>query len=305
MTRLALWFCTSLLALVSNCSMAAQSSVRVIVYAKPFQQGDSHQMYQVKLLSAALDKVGVAHLLVPSETPMLQERALRTIAANDGVDVFWSLTTLEREKQLRPVRFPIDKGLYGWRLLLVKAGHPAMKIQRLADLQTWILTQGHDWPDTPILMRNNLQVVTSNNFDSMVELVNIGRVSAFPRSALEIWTEIDQHRLSLSVEPEVVVHYPIALYYFFSKEQEQLALQVEQGLELMRQSGEFEAMFQAEYGEALRKSKLSQRRVIELKNPFLPKSTPLDRPELWLQPSAALEPQTIDSLDEVDASASK
>ncbi len=290
MTRLAFSVRFALLlltVLITADAVAASSSVRVIVYAKPFQQGDSHQMYQVKLLSAALDKVGIAHLLVPSQTPMLQERALRTIAGNDGVDVFWSLTTLDREQHLRPVRFPIDKGLYGWRLLLVKPGHSSMKIQRLADLQTWVLTQGHDWPDTPILLRNALQVVTSNNFASMVELVKIGRVAAFPRSAIEIWSEIDQQNLALTVEPGVALHYPIALYYFFSNEQEQLAQQVELGLELLRESGEFEAMFQAEFGESLRRSALAQRRVIELTNPLLPKLTPIDRPELWYQPNTS------------------
>lgn len=263
---------------------AAPSSVRVIVYAKPFQQGDSRLSYQVKLLSAALDKAGVAHLLVPSQTPMLQERALRTIAANDGVDVFWSLTTIEREQYLSPVRFPIDKGLYGWRLLLVKSGHTASSPQRLLDLQNWTFTQGHDWPDTTVLQRNGLQVITSNNFDSMIELVNIGRVNAFPRSAIEIWTELDQQQRGLDVEPNVVLRYPTALYYFFSKEQEQLARQVERGLELLRISGEFEEMFQAEFAESLRRSALSQRRVIELQNPFLPQLTPLNRPELWYQP---------------------
>lgn len=288
MARPAFLIGVGLLALfvVSNMVHATPTSAtRVIVYGQPFQSGDSHDMYQVRLLSAALSKVGVNHLLVPSPTPMLQERALRTIAANDGVDVFWSLTTPEREQQLRPVRFPIDKGLYGWRLLLVKAQPEELKIKGVADLQSLVFTQGHDWPDTTVLTRNGLQVVTSNNFASMVELVNMGRVDAFPRSTLEIWSEIKQHGLSLSVEPSVVIHYPIALYYFFSKDQELLAQQVERGLELLRQSGEFEVMFQAEFGDALRHSKLDQRRIISLQNPFLPQLTPLDRPELWYQPA--------------------
>jgi hypothetical protein len=53
----------------------------------------------------------------------------------------------------------------------------------------------------------------------------------------------------------------------------------------LRQSGEFEVMFQAEFGDALRQSKLDQRRIISLQNPFLPQLTPLDRPELWYQPA--------------------
>lgn len=277
----------SLLGIANAAEADPQSSVRVIVYAKPFQPGDSSQMYQVKLLSAALHKVGIAHLLVPSQTPMLQERALRTIADNQGVDVFWSLTTVEREQQLRPVRFPIDKGLYGWRLLLVsdRPNTPPQKVQRLVDLNHWVFTQGHDWPDTFILRHNNLNVVASNNFQSMVEMVNLHRVHAFPRSAIEVWREQRELHLPLVVEQNLVLHYPIALYYFFSKEQEQLAQQVEQGLELLRQSGEFDALFNAEFGDAIEQSAFHQRRIIELLNPMLPAATPLDRAELWFHPA--------------------
>lgn len=258
------------------------SAARVIVYPKLFQVDDS--TYPIKVLDAALTKAGIHHLLVSSETPMLQDRALRSIATNDGIDVFWSLTTVQREQQLRAVRFPIDKGLYGWRVLLV---HPDKLKKSLnpADLRNWQYTQGHDWPNFDILQRNTLSVISANNFHSMVDLVQSGRVDAFPRSVLEVWQEIEQHQIKLQVHPDVVLHYPTALYFFFSKENEHLAQQVEHGLELLLASGEFDQMFFGHFGSFLQQAGLEHRQIIELQNPFLPLTTPLHRPELWYKPN--------------------
>ena len=119
----------------------------------------------------------------------------------------------------------------------------------------------------------------------MFEMVASSRVDAFPRSVLEIWREQSEARLQLPVESSLVLHHPTALYYFFSHEQQELAHQVEQGLELMLQSGEFEAMFMQEFGNAIARSKLAERHVIQLRNPLLPAATPLDRAELWYRPT--------------------
>lgn len=257
-----------------------------IVYAKPIQQGDSHQLYQVRLLSAALQHAGVAHHLLEADTPMVQGRSLRTVAIENGIDVFWSVTTIEREHLLTPVRFPIDKGLFGWRLLLLspQTAAKSLNINSVVDLKKLVFTQGHDWPDAEILQANKLKVLLSNQYHSMFEMLATNRVDAFPRSVLEIWRERSEASKPLPVESGIVLHYPTALYYFFSPRQQHLAQQVEIGLERMLKNGEFERMFQQEFAEALALSKLDKRKIIELKNPLFPPATPLHRAELWYQP---------------------
>lgn len=270
--------------LLSLCPAAATESV-TLVYAKPIQQGDSRQLYQVRLLSAALQHAGIVHQLVEAEVPMVQDRSLRTVAVENGIDVFWSVTTIEREQLLTPVRFPIDKGLFGWRLLLLspQTAARAPHLDSLTNLKKLVFTQGHDWPDTEILRANKLRVLVSNHYHSMFEMLATNRVDAFPRSVLEIWRERTETLQPLPVETAIVLHYPAALYYFFSPRQRQLAQQVELGLERMLKNGEFERMFQQEFGEALTLSKLQKRQVIELSNPLLPAATPLHRAELWYQ----------------------
>lgn len=268
----------------SLCQAAAVESV-TLVYAKPIQQGDSSKLYQVRLLSAALRHAGIVHQLVEAQVPMVQDRSLRTVAVENGIDVFWSVTTIEREQLLTPMRFPIDKGLFGWRLLLLspQTAARAQDINSLTSLKKLVFTQGHDWPDTDILRANKLKVLVSNQYQSMFEMLATNRVDTFPRSVLEIWRERAETSHPLPVEPTVVLHYPTALYYFFSPRQQQLAQQVELGLELMLKNGEFERMFQQEFAEALALSRLDKRQIIELKNPLLPAATPLHRAELWYQ----------------------
>lgn len=272
--------------LAQNIALAEETVSKKIVYARPIQDGDSSQLYQVRLLAAALNKMGIRHQLVASEVPMVQDRSLRTVAEKNGIDVFWSVTTIEREQLLEPVRFPIDKGLFGWRLLLLspRQAQSSAPLLQLSDLKKLLMTQGHDWPDTEILRYNKLKVLPSNQYSSMFEMVSSSRVDAFPRSVLEIWREQTESAVQLPVEASMVLHYPAALYYFFSREQQALAHQVEQGLELMLKSGEFEMMFMQEFGAAIAKSRLAERHIIQLQNPLLPAATPLGRAELWYQP---------------------
>lgn len=220
-----------------------------LVYAKPVQQGDSSKLYQVRLLSAALRHAGIVHQLVEVRVPMVQDRTLRTVAVENGIDVFWSVTTIEREQLLTPVRFPIDKGLFGWRLLLLspQIAAKAPDLSSLKNLKKLVFTQGHDWPDTNILRANKLKVLVSNHYHSMFEMLATNRIDAFPRSVLEIWRERAETSQLPPVESGIVLHHPTALYYFFSPRQQQLAHQVEFGLERMLKNGEFERMFQQEF----------------------------------------------------------
>lgn len=190
--------------LPSSCGAATTKPV-TLVYAKPIQQGDSSKLYQVRLLSAALQHAGVKHQLVEADVPIVQDRSLRTVAVENGIDVFWSVTTIEREQLLTPVRFPIDKGLFGWRLLLLspQAAAKTADLRSLTTLKKLVYTQGHDWPDTEILRANKLKVLVSNQYHSMFEMLATNRVDASPgpcwRSGASLLKPPDHYRLKLAL----------------------------------------------------------------------------------------------------------
>ncbi len=257
---------------------------QLIIFGYPHQIVDPLTLYPIRLLRAALEKSGTPFELRASPVPMVQDRSLREIAAGNQVDVFWSMTSIEREQYLLPVRIPIDKGLFGWRLLLTteQNQHLTESVQTLAQLKKLLILQGHDWPDTQILKSNQLRVITSNHYRSMFNMISTGRAELFPRSILEVWKEIELEKHNLRVDPRLSIYYPTALYFFVSKSQPELAKRIEQGLNQMIKSSEFEQLFLEEYDAELKEAAASKRRVIYLENPFLPKETPLARKELWV-----------------------
>jgi hypothetical protein len=116
------------------------------------------------------------------------------------------------------------------------------------------------------------------------------RFDAFPRGASEAWTELEAFPdLKLTVEKNLVLIYPLPTYFFVSKHDPELAQELEKGLEAAIADGSFDRFFYAapEVKEALKKSDLSNRRAIRIENPFLPKATPLNRKELFLDLTGA------------------
>lgn len=258
-----------------------------LVYGSPVTGTPTQQMYPFLLLTRALEVTGGQVELVPAPADMVQSRVLREIGQGN-IDVYWSMTSKEREQQLLPVRIPLDKGLNGYRILFISpqldsaddlSRFSAHRLKRLK------LVQGHDWPDTQLLRQNGFEVLTSQHPAQLFEMLEKGRVDAFPRSVIEVFREQQLHP-NLRIEPNVVLVYPTAVYFFVRKDNEALAKRLETGLRLLMQSGEFDRLFWQRYGESITQAKLSERRQIRLLNPDLPTRTPLNDSSLWLLPMA-------------------
>ncbi len=155
-----------------------------VIYSWPMSMlSDVRGSYPIALLHLAIEKSGTDYQLVPSGQVMTQHRTLRQLGSKTGLDVVWTMTSPEREKELRPIRVPIDRGLIGWRLLLIHKDNE-QKIQQLDEkqLKTSPSIQGSDWPDYPILKANHFRVLGSGDFDAMFKMLQAKRIDYFPRS---------------------------------------------------------------------------------------------------------------------------
>ncbi|MGB4073256.1 hypothetical protein [Pseudomonas sp.] len=262
----------------------------VIRYPRRAEGDEFRSRYMLAQLQLALEKAHSPLRLQPTHYSMEQERALINLERNERLDVVWSMTSREREQRLLPVRIPLDKGLFGWRIALLPSDAPQRfkDVQGLADLRQFTAGQGHDWPDSEILRRQGLPVKVSASYGSLFRMLQAQRFDYFPRSVIEIWDELDHPRgRPLVADPYVLLHYPAAMYFFFSPQRPELAETVRQGLELALADGSFEQLFQTHFAASLQRANLAQRRVIELNNPLLPSATPLQRRELWFTPPPA------------------
>ena len=265
------------------------SAAQVLTYPR-HSAGSNPEPYVVELLQLAIDHLPGQYQLQASREPMSQSRAQYALEhADPHLQIMWAMTTGERETRLLPIRIPIYKGLIGWRVNLLRATDEQRlsPVNSLDDLKAIRFGQRHDWPDTPLLRANGLQVITSPSYDSLFNMLAARRFDAFPREVVTAWQEQARavaNGQALVVDEHVVLHYPTALYFFTSRQHPELAEDIRQGLEAAIADGSFEALFQAHHGATLRQARLAERRVIELRNPDLPSATPFARKELWYQP---------------------
>ncbi|MBI3350151.1 MAG: transporter substrate-binding domain-containing protein [Burkholderiales bacterium] len=265
---------------------AARAAPRRLRIPHVSAKAELERSYAALLLEQALAAAGMAVTLEPTPELIPQNRALQELGRRARLDVVWTMTSVEREQQARPVRVPLFKGLFGWRLLLASAEAAARlgDVQSLQELRQFSLVQGLEWPDTAILQGNGLNVVVSPSYDAMFKQLRLGRVDAFPRSVEEVWWELERYGQGLVVVPKLCLHYPAAVYYFVAPDEGELAAAIELGLQRLRASGAFDRLFLTHHGDDLARARLGSRRVIELHNPLLPPQTPLDKPELWYRP---------------------
>ncbi|MDG1922327.1 MAG: amino acid ABC transporter substrate-binding protein [Glaciecola sp.] len=271
---------TVLLGFFSTFSFAA---VWTINYPKQPVQNSIHSQYIVDVLELALQKTGVRYELVESTDVLLQGKAFKLLSNNRTVNVVWAMTDDKREEDFLPIRIPLYKGLIGWRVLLVNP-------EKLSQLESSKLrdnyaVQGMDWPDLKILQANGFNVVSATNYDEAFTIMHRKQADMFPRSIIEVFGELAQPELTkaLVIEPNFVLQYPAATYFFVNQRDVILGRLLTTGLEMAVADGSFDKLFYATYLDMLQQLGLNKRTLLTLKNPLLPIHTPLVDKALWYQ----------------------
>jgi hypothetical protein len=276
-----IWLVFLLLAVLSQPAFAAADIV--ITFPRPETGPDARARYPLRLLDAALKKSGRPYKIKLFSLPMLQGRALLRLENSEGIDVLSTMTSVEREAKLLPIRIPIDRGMLGWRLLLIRKADAERfsKIRTVDELKTLIAGQGSDWPDSQILRANGFTVNGTANYEALFNMLDKGRFDFFPRGATEIWREIDLYKDQLMVEPNLALRYPSAIYFFVRKADTRLADDIGNGLQKMIADGSFDKIYLEHFGDMIARSKLKGRRVFDLDNPLIPAMPPAARALLY------------------------
>lgn len=223
-----------------------------------------------------------------------QARWIYLLQNHKGNFVIWNMTDKEREQELRPIRIPLCKGLFGYRVLLIRKEDQLRfdGIKNLKDLSTLSAGQGTHWPDTAIMQQNGLRVVTAETTESLFRMLKARRFDYFPRGISEAWFELDQRNESqLVVEENILLYYPAAIYFFVNKQNEALAKRIETGLEKLIDNGQFDAFFYSHPRVSPGLEHVMRRQVMYLENPLLPAETPVNNPRYWINMSSFSNPQ--------------
>jgi len=248
-------------------------------------EGEKEQLV-MNILKLALSKVNESIILNQSSENYSEARLINEIESGN-VDVMWSGASPENEDRLLTVRIPILKGLLGHRIFLIrkKDQNKFSDINDLQDLKELKAGQGTFWGDTKVLKNAAIPTVTTIKYNNLFLMLDGERFDYFPRAVHEPWVEVENRpELNISVEKNIMLVYPMALYFYVHKQNRELHDQIYQGFDMAIKDGSFDRLFfdHPMIKDVLDKAELEKRLIIRIDNPFMHSETPTDVPEYWL-----------------------
>lgn len=265
-----------LLTIVALAIWAAPAASEPVVVRHP-ATGDpaGRNEYQVAVLRAVLESTVETHgpyrLQPVAEMPQARE----ILSLSEGLfhDVLWTVTSAEREHVMRPIRFPLLRGLLGHRVCLVRAADPPFRPGATPSREGLVIGQAITWPDTPIFQANGFVLEAGSDYQSTRRMLLAGRTNCFPRGLSEIDIELAAYGTSeLAVDPEASFLYFAPMYFFVAPENAELASRIEAGLERIRASGELDAIYARFFDveDLWERYRMADRNPFCLTNPDLP-----------------------------------
>lgn len=266
------------------------------VYHPPESALDKRYEYQWEILRTALERTKEkwGPFAMEASSRMTEQRqAFEMRNATGKLTVMYLSTTPEFERDLIPVRIPVDKNLGGYCVFLVRKEElPRFAgVRTVEDLRRVTFGLGLGWVDVKILKSNGLKVVTGSSYEGLFDMLANGRFDVFLRAAVEVLGEYDERKdrmPGLAIEPGIILYYPLPMYFWFPKTDEgrRLAERAREGMLGMIEDGTYDRIFMKYQKEKIDRLELKNRRVIKIDNPFLGPETPFEDKRLWFDPKA-------------------
>jgi ABC-type amino acid transport substrate-binding protein len=264
------------------------------IYNGPESSLDVRYVYQWEILRTALEKTKKKYgpyRMAPSATMSERRQVFELKNATGKLTVMYLDTTPEHERDLLPVRIPVDRNLVGFRIFLIRKEDQAKfdSVRSLDDLRQYTVGLGSDWIDVRIFRANNFRVVTGSNYDGLFDMLINKRFDIFSRGANEVVDEYEERAEQmpdLHIEETVMLFYRAPMYFWFSRsrEGEALAARVREGMMRMIEDGTYDEIFGRYYGHAIERLNLKNRKTFRINNPFLVPKTPVKDKRLWFDP---------------------
>ncbi|MDR7090866.1 substrate-binding periplasmic protein [Cellvibrio fibrivorans] len=260
---------------------SASATSSVVIRQSNITDIVNEDYYFYRVLELALNKTDAQWGAVQiSQLPYRPEdKRLRSALMQGGVDVLWSPTSADFERQMLPVRISLLKELNNYRLLLIRKNEqPAFSaVRSIDDLRKLRGGMGAQWTDASIMEYNRLPLVKAVGYGKLFKMLAAKRFDYFSRGVYQIQSEVNFYpELELQIEQELMLSYPNEVYFFVNKNNTDLAKRLETGLKIAQRDGSFDQLFNSipRYQWGMELLKKHQRRVITLQPlPIKPPAT--------------------------------
>ncbi|TVQ11297.1 MAG: hypothetical protein EA361_12850 [Bacteroidetes bacterium] len=170
---------------------------------------------------------------------------------------------------------PLTRNLLGYRIPVIRAEdaetfHAISKVEDIQKLKHGI---PETWSDAVIFRHNGYEVVEEGSFDDIFERLASGLVDYSAYGANEVQRVFENRAAKLGglmIDDNVMLFYPFPLVFYINPELPELAQRIDQGLDLIMESGTLDAIFNEYYANIVEELKLDQRKIFILHNPLIP-----------------------------------
>ena len=276
-------------------AMCRAEEAMAYIYNAPESPLDRRYEYHWEILKTALERTSKkygAYSMAPSEVMTEKRQAHELMGATGKLTVMYLGTIPEFEKELIPIRIPVDKNLGGFCIFLIRKGEQQRfdSVKSLDDLRRFSFGLGLGWIDVDILKSNKFNVVTGSNYDGMFEMLVNKRFDVLLRATVEVLDEYEQRKDKLpemEIEKNLILYYPLPMYFWFAKNEQgkRLAARAEEGMRAMIEDGTYDKIFAKYQSKKVERLNLKNRKVFKIDNPFLGPETPFGDSRLWFDPT--------------------
>jgi hypothetical protein len=273
-------------------SLPATASVGRVLINHPESHDDARYEYPKKLLRRILEitsaQFGPA-IVETSGMSMSRSRALTALIEGKQLHVMAEAPKPDWNERLLCVRIPIRKGIQGYRIFLTRDEHKAVldSIASFEEFKALPTGSGSQWSTTRVMEEAGFNVIKGIDYEGLFGMLIRKRFITFGRGINEVFTEYDERRSkfnNLAIDERFALYIPLPTYFFVTPTQPQLKARIENGLNSLIHSGEFETIFHSEFGPLIERAQLDKRILFSIPNPNLTEDDPLEISHYWYKP---------------------
>jgi len=270
----------------------------VYVYQKKLSEDDVRRSEVIMLIKEALKRTEDTYgpfVLKPASVAASVNRTAHMIKNGGEVTVAWLDTTKQLEDILLPILIPIQKGIVGYRILLIRKENQEKfyHVKNIDDLRSLKNGIGLGWINEDVMKLNDLPYEVTPSYEGLFRMLSASRIDYFSRGVVEVFAEFDARsdtHVDLSVEKSMAFFYHKPSYLFTSRNHPKLNARLREGLEELMEDGTFDKMFCEANGDSIRRARLDKRTIIKLDSNLLLSTAPKDS-HFWFQPENPICPE--------------
>lgn len=268
---------------------AASAAPFSIVYPHYSLEDRARAVFPLAVLDLAMKAAGAEYVARQAEVLMERGRALTELAGgSNAINLLWTSMDAEAERGLNVVRIPINRGLIGYRIFVIRKDRQADfdRVGSLSDLKALTGGQGLDWIDTKIMRAAGLKIETVP-YETVFDMIQGGRLDYFPRGVVEAFAELDEPRhreRNLVVERRLLLKYRSDFIFYVSTKNASLAQTIRRGLVKAYLDGSYMRLFNSHpyIQDGLVRADLASRKIFVLDNPYLSEEDRLIPDKYWM-----------------------